>query len=442
MRNRSHLLRAVVLCLVAIFAVAPMAESAGAPRRAPIRHDADDRKLVEMDPARAAQEALAPIVPGPPGRVEIEIATPGEGAIFSDAPVAHLYGRLAALGQTGRVDAVIVIDTSASTQRRAERRDRAIERMRGRYDPWKDAPSILAHEIRSAELLMEELDPRETRLAIVTFAGVDEGQPYDAKRSARTEVALTGRYEALDAGLQRVARRGAAGQTDMATALDRAVAELTGRGRSRPARQAAKVVIFLTDGTPTLPRPTDPDANERAVFAAAERAARAGVRVFSFAIGPEALSRPAAAAEMARRTDGVYTPVRRPTQLAEAVTRTVEFESVGGQLSVRNATLRANARDLHVGEDGIFGGIVPLRPGKNTIRVRAVAGRRSAEAVRVVHYAPGSVAVFRSEHEILPVPTAGSHRELELTAGQRRTIDITLGDGHVRKEIDIGLGRR
>jgi len=438
MRNRSHPLRAVVLCLAATLGVARAAESGDEPER--IIDDA--RELIEMEPALAAREALTPIVPGPPGSVAIEVSTPGEGAIFSDAPVAHLHGRIHAIGRTGRVDAVIVIDTSRSTARAAERRDRVRERHRGRFDPWKQPPSVLAHEVRSAELLLEELDPRETRLAIVTFAGADEGARHDPELSARTEVPLSRRFEALAAGLQRVARRGAAGRTDMATGLDRAVAELTGRGRSRPDPAAAKVVVFFTDGTPTLPHPGDADQNERAVFAAAERAAAAGVRVFSFAIGPEALRRPAAAAEMARRTNGVYTPVRRPEQLAAAVTRTVEFESVGGELSVHNATLRANARDLHVGEDGTFGGLVPLRPGKNQIHVRAVAGRHRTEAVRVVHYAPGSVAVWRvPEREILPVPTVTGRRELDLSAGQRRTIEITLGD-HQRKEIEIGFGAR
>jgi hypothetical protein len=198
-------------------------------------------------------------------------------------------------------------------------------------------------------------------------------------------------------------------------------------------------VVFLTDGTPTLPHP-DTDANERAVFEAADRAAQAGVRVFSFAIGPEALRRPAAATEMARRTDGVYTPVRQPKQLAEAVTSTVEFESVGGELSVRNATLRANARDLHVSEGGVFGGIVPLRPGKNRIDVHATAGRVRARATRIIHYAPGDVVVWRApEREILPVPTVTTRRELDITAGQRRTIEISLGDGGQRKEIEIGI---
>jgi len=426
MRNRSHPLRAVVLCLAAS-ALAGPAESA------------DDRTLVEMEPAHAAREALAPIVAGPPKSVAIEIETPAEGTIFSDAPVAYLAGHVGALGRTGRVDAVVVIDTSESTTRYARRRDPVKARMRGRHDPWARPPSILAQELRSAELLLADLDPRDVRIAIVTFAGADEGQAPDTTKSARTEVALTRRFEALDAGLQRVAARGAAGRTDMAAALDRAVAELTGRGESRPDRATEKAIVFFTDGTPTLPFPDDARANERAVFEAAERAAAAGIRVFSFAIGPEALRRPTAAVEMARRTGGVYTPVERPDQLADAVTATVAFERVGGELHVENASLRVNASDLQVREDGAFGGVVPLRAGKNEIVVRAVAGRRKAQVTRSVHYAPGSAVVWHApEREILAVPTPGSGRELKLATGQRRVLDLHLGSVQ-RKEIEIGL---
>ena len=436
---------AVVLCLAVILA-AHGAESADDPNQ-PETHSGR-RVLVEMAPARAAQAALAPIVEGTPRAVEIAIESPEEGAIFSDAPVAHLMGSLEALGRTGRVDAVVVIDTSASTARRAERRDRIRERIRGRNDRWRRVPAtILQQEIRSVALLMGDLDPRETRLAIVTFAGAPETSVTSAgapeKRaaspteSARTEIPLTGRLEALDAALQGVARRGASGRTDMAAGLDRAVAELTGRGASRP--EAAKVVVFFTDGTPTLPY-REPRDNERTVAAAARRAAAAGVRVFSFAIGPDALRRPTATLEMARLTGGVFTPVRKPGELAEAVASTVEFTSVGGELTIRNTTLHANAQDLHVGEGGVFGGLVPLKMGKNRIFVRAVAGDLEIEATRSVHYAPGSVRVWTPPaRDVAPVPILAGHRELEIRAGQQRTIELTLGD-HPRKELTLGIG--
>jgi hypothetical protein len=89
---------------------------------------------------------------------------------------------------------------------------------------------------------------------------------------------------------------------------------------------------------------------------------------------------------------------------------------------------------------GAFGGLVPLQPGKNRIRIVATAGRQRAESERIVHYAPGSVAVWEvPEREILPVPTVTGRRELDLSAGQRRELDLGVGGGQQRKEIEIGV---
>jgi hypothetical protein len=176
------------------------------------------------------------------------------------------------------------------------------------------------------------------------------------------------------------------------------------------------------------------------VAEAAERAAGAGVRVYSFAIGPEALGRPTAAVQIAERTDGAFTPVRRPGDLTEAVKATVEFKRVGGKLLVRNTSMHANASDLQIGPDGVFGGRVPLRPGKNRIFVRATAGGHAAEEWRQIHYAPGVVSVFKSAfRSFLPVDRPATRRELELGRAQQRELELTVGDAQ-RKEIDIGVG--
>ena len=395
--------------------------------------------LVEMAPAHAALEALAPIVDGSPRAIEVAIEDPDDETIVSDAPVLPFRGSLAALGRLGRVDAIVVIDTSASTARRAEPQDRVRERHRGRFHGPRTPASILEQEIRSVERMLLEVEPERTRLGIVTFAGAARDAPSDAERAARLEVSLTDRLEFLDAGLQRIARRGAAGRTNMAAGLDRAVLELTGKGRSRTTSDATRAVVFLTDGSPTLPH-ADTRANEREVFAAAERAASRGVRVFSFAIGPEAVRRPIAAAEMARRTGGVFTPVRKPAELQDAVTRQVEFAGLGGKLVVRNATLRTGARDLEIA-DGRFSGWIPLRTGRNDIHVRASAGRRSAEVRRSVHYAPGSVPVWTPPTLHGPPPQNEPTRlELDVTAGQRRTLDFQVGGA--RKELELGLEAR
>jgi hypothetical protein len=394
----------------------------------PIPFAPDPRPVTELAPAAAAQEALAPVLPGPPEKVELALGFPDDGTIFSDAAEAYVAGRLdTPFGVPGRVDAVIVIDTSDSTERDSragEDEDAVLRRVRGR--PRAAEASILAAELASARLLLEDVDPRHTRLAVVSFAGADpdaaDAGDASAAPNARTEVPLTRSLEALAAGLERLARRGAAGRTDMAAGLDRAVDELAGRGLSRPDPGALKVVIFFTDGTPTLPyRRTD--ANEHAVIRAAERAADHGVRVFSFAVGPEALGRPVATVEMARRTGGVFTPVRDPADLLAAV-ESVRFTNVD-ELEIRNATLDVGARRIHLGPDGGFDALVPLRSGKNRITIRAVVGDVAAEAERFVHYAPGSARPFvpaELERRRARLAAERQEREVEVEAGRNAAV--------------------
>jgi len=387
----------------------------------------DGRAYVEMEPAEAAQHALAPRVPGPPERVDLELAFPENGTIFSDSSDAYLAGQLdAPFGVPGSVDAVVVIDTSRSTSRLSGGKiDKVVRRVRG------DPP-----------------DPRASET--VLDAGEGEGVAPGTLAAARTEVTLTRHLDALEAGLQRIDRRGAAGRTHMAAGLDQAVNELIGRGRSRPRDDGAtqKVVVFFTDGTPTLPY-TKSESNELAVITAAERAAAYGVRVFSFAVGPEALGRPVAAVEMARRTGGVFTPVKNPRDLTAAV-KSIRFARFDA-LEIRNVTLGEGARKIHLGEDGTFDALVPLKPGKNRIFVRAQVGNVTAEAERFVHYAPGSAQPFVPDDlAARRLRLLTGEKQLEISTGleQQRLVEVFLRDRHEAeeraarqlKELDVSAG--
>jgi hypothetical protein len=421
---------------------AALLSGCGSPRA--VAYDADGRELVEMDPARAAQEALAPRVPGPVQRVDLDLAFPEDGTIFSDSSDAYLAGQLGApWGVPGRVDAVVVIDTSLSTERlasAARASDRVHQRMRGLDPDPEQEDTILDAELASARLLLGDVNPEHTRLGIVSFSGAAEDAP-QVLVPARTEVPLTSSIEDLEAGFVRLDRRGSAGRTHMAAGLDLAVDELLGHGLSLPRDdpKTQKVVVFFTDGTPTLPY-DQRDANELAVITAAERAAAHGVRVFSFAVGPEALGRPVAAVEMARRTGGVFTPVKNPKDLTAAVkaVRLTRFDS----LEIQNATLRASARKLHLGPDGSFEALVPLKPGKNRIYVRARIHNVTAEAERWVHYAPGSAnAYVPPELEERRLRMLGMDKELDVAPGvaQGRVVDVFLDD---RREAEARAARQ
>jgi len=431
----------MLVALLVLGLVSLLAACGGSRSRA--YHD-DGRSFVEMHPAEAAQAALAPRVPGPPEEVELELAFPEDGTIFSDAAEAYLAGQLdAPFGVPGLVDAVVVIDTSRSTARRSASPsvNQKHRRRRGEAPDPRDDETVLDAEIASARLLLEDVDPRTTRLGIVSFSGEGEGLPPGALAAARTDVTLTRYLPALEAGLRRIQRRGAAGRTHMAAGLDRAVAELTGRGRSRPHPdgEAQKVVVFFTDGTPTLPY-DDARANEWAVIIAAERAAAYGVRVFSFAVGPEALGRPVAAVEMARRTGGVFTPVKDPRDLTAAV-KSIRFARFDA-LEIRNLTLGEGAHKIHLGEDGTFDALVPLRLGKNRIFVRAQIGNVTAEAERFVHYAPGAARPFVPgdlEARRLRLVRGEKQLEVDTERGQERQVEVFLRD---RREAEARAARQ
>ena len=105
----------------------------------------------------------------------------------------------------------------------------------------------------------------------------------------------------------------------MAAGVDQATIELLGlRGGSLGADpESEKIVLFFTDGQPTLPYEAGFEAdNVRAVLRAADRARRApasGSTPSRSARRPS--TGPIATVEMAERTDGYFTPVRRPGDL-------------------------------------------------------------------------------------------------------------------------------
>src|SRR5690606_14073610 len=201
------------------------------------------------------------------------------------------------------------------------------------------------------------LDPRSTRFGVVTFAGEP---PVDGiliagsvQPPAVTEVPLTHDYAEAQRGLDRILERGPFGMTHMAAGVDQATVELRGlRGAfSTPDPESDKVVLFLTDGQPTLPYGIEFEkANTRAVLRAAERARKAGVRVYTFGIGEDALAGPLAIVRLADITGGTFTPVRDPAMIMDVIDQ-VDFANLDG-VSVRNVTTGEPATQSVTNPDG------------------------------------------------------------------------------------------
>lgn len=336
-------------------------------------------------------------------RIVLEVEHPDDGAIVGDENDAFVSGRaLAMLGEFKRFDVVLVLDTSGSTNQMtgADINGNGVVGqggLKGIFGQTDAGDSILAAEVAAARGILAGLDPRNTRVSLITFAGEPEPPPGTIvlgggrrRSAALTEEPLTTDFARIESALEHVLERGPEGMTHMAQGLRSAIVELKGfrGGLSQPDPDSEKVVLFFTDGQPTLPYdPLFEADNVRAVLRAADLADRAGVRVHSFAIGPEALEGPVAVVEMARRTGGYFTPVRHPGDLVEVI-ENVSFANLD-RLEVRNLTADALATELVTNADGSFGALVPLEVGRNRIQVLARASDGSEETTEVtLVYAP------------------------------------------------------
>ena len=331
----------------------------------------------------------------------VKIEYPDDGAVVGEAAGAFVAGRaLAVLGDFQRFDVLLVLDTSGSTSEMtgADINGNGIVGrggLRGLFNPTDSGDSILAAEVAAARQMLRGLDARSTRVGLVTFAGDPPGQgglfSRGPRKAALTEEPLTFDYARIDRALDDVLERGPDGMTNMAEGLDLAWVELTGLkgGLSEPDRESEKVILFFTDGQPTLPyEPFFEADNVKAVLRAADRAKRMNVRIHSFAIGPEALDGPVAAVEMASRTGGYFTPVRHPADLVRVI-ENVSFANID-QVVIENLTTGAPASELLTNADGTFSALVPVKEGHNRIRVVARTGDGSEASTEItLDYAPG-----------------------------------------------------
>jgi hypothetical protein len=333
--------------------------------------------------------------------VRLEIEFPQDGAVISDSACgAFVTGRaIAHHVDLRRFDVVLVIDTSRSTvdPTGVDINGNGIvgkprpRRIGSTFDVGSTDPgdSILAAEVAAARQLLRGLDPRNTRVGVVRFAGELQqsgGGIFDRPpgRPAVTVEPLTNDYSRVEMALNDVLIDEPSGQTHIGAGIEQATIELAGLpgALSTEDPDSEKVVFFFTDGQPTLPYGSTSEAdNVRAVLSATSRASRMQIRIHSFAIGAEALEGPIATLEMANRTNGYFTPVRRPGDLTEVV-EDASFANLS-EVRVHNKTTEADADPFRTAADGSWGGLIELQPGANEIEITARADD-GAEALRTI----------------------------------------------------------
>jgi hypothetical protein len=249
--------------------------------------------------------------------------------------------------------------------------------------------SVLAAQIAAARMLLENLDSRRVRVGLISFGGEVDPQTGERLRPDQkdswVEVPFTHDYERVRRALVGVLARGARGATNFAAGVRLAITELAGLpGAQSTPRDARKVVLFLTDGTPTLPigkgNVADPGDVEAAVNAA-RLAHKAGILINTYALGPGALNYPVALTEMARVTLGQYTPVQNPGDIV-VLLQGVSFANIE-DLVLTNLTTGDFSTDVQLAPDGAFSGFVPVREGMNRVRVTALASDGTRASVEV-----------------------------------------------------------
>ncbi len=385
-----------------------------------------------------------------PPELMLEVETPTQGAVIGDPTgMAFVSGRALALyGEYQTFDIVFVVDTSDSTSAPSGadidgdgtigvRRGEKFLSILGRILPLPnsdDGDSILAAEILAVRTLVNQLDPRTTRVGLVSFAGDSDALTADAQ----TEVPLTTDFDKVERGLDALQRRGPKGMTNMVSAVQIATLELMGSQSAYSTKRegSKRVVMFLTDGQPTLPIENSQLQNAKMAIQQAVRAAKADVRIDTFAIGEEALSEPVVVVEMARVTSGVFTPVRHPKDM-RAIFEEVSFSDIE-KLEVRNKTRGQLAENLIINPDGSFSALVEVTPGENVLEAYArstdgTEGRRDV----TVKYLAGAEA-----QELSPRLVAQRNRLLEnrLLDLQRRRVEIQAEkDEEVRRELRVEI---
>ena len=228
--------------------------------------------------------------------------------------------------------------------------------------------------------------------------------------------------------------------TNMVDAINLSMIELlaTQSAYSEPRRESVpkRIIMFLTDGRPTLPIDGASLQNAKMAIDHATRARKFDIRIDTYALGPDALSEPISVVEMARVSNGVFTPVKRPADL-RAVFEQIDFSEIDS-LSVTNQTTGAEADYLTQSADGRFTALLNMQEGRNRIEVfaRATDGSQMRREISV-EFVPGAEAQQLSLREIAQRNRLLANRLRDLK--HRRMELQTERDERVRQELQAEI---
>lgn len=379
-------------------------------------------------------------------RLQLAIETPTADALVGDpGGMAFVAGKaLAHFGDFEIFDIVFVIDQSDSTSAPSGADidgDGEIGRRRGEsylsilgdmlpLPVTDNGDSVLNAELAAVETMLGQLDPRTTRVGIIAFSG--DTDPLTSDATVFTP--LTTDYDRVRKGIDEIRNMGPTGRTNMLQGVQVGTVELIGSQSALSTKRpgARRIMLFLTDGRPTLPLDASTHQNRRLAISAAAKASSHQIRIDTFAVGEEALSEPIVTVEMARVTDGVFTPVMNPKDLP-AVFEQVNFSEIE-TLEIKNLTTKQTAEYSLRSADGSFSALVPMREGDNTVEVYAKStdGTEGRQRVKL-RFLPGAEV-----QPLSPALLAARNRLMEsrlLDLKQRRVEIQTARDEQAREKL-------
>lgn len=384
------------------------------------------------------------------------------GVVRGRFDMTELSGMAHAGKRATRFDVIVVIDVSGSTaypsqidvNGNGEVGVQQASAIPGMPDTKNTDPgdSVLAAQVTAARSLLGGLESDRIRVGVVSFSG--EMDPTTGRRAspdqidAIVEQPLSSDYASVRRALEAVLLRGPHGGTNMEAGIKAALRELAGLSgaRSVPQKGARKVILLLTDGKPSLPfgkGSVEDQEDIDATIDAGLLARAAGITVNVYGLGPQAIDYPIAATEVARVTGGLYTPVRRPGDIVALLTG-ISFANVEDVVAV-NLTMAemAGPDDILTSPDGSFRGFVPVRPGRNRIRVSALAtdgSRGSTEIEFIFKHQELTDAEMNSElvrirkrNRELLLLMERKRRDAFRRSERERAIDIRVDDDEEKK---------
>jgi hypothetical protein len=416
---------------------------------------------------------------GPTPEVELVIKEPQSGrTVYRHVdPNLPVSGYATTTGSEGHFDVILAIDNSTSTN---EFSQTDVDGDATPENDWKGNDSIFQAQIEAARNLIRTLASlpgnqvgQRIHLGVVTFSGDDHYhlRPQDAtfdpspgaiyvlaRRDAELRVPLTSDYAAVEVVLDDLSRTEPAGMTNFAAGIGRATIELAGMedwgAQSRPRHGAQKLILFLSDGEPRLPY--EGEKAELAAVEAAKLAARSNIRINTFALGKNLVTRVVntSVKKMAARTNGRSVALESPGDIVSILYAT-SFSFVD-RVKLINRTTDRETDYIATGIDGSFYGEIPLEEGVNEIEVVALLqDDREASETFFIEYEKGrptrelseQLKRVRRENESLIEKIKDSlAREIEQARvrrhgedDQRKVVEIAVDESGQERVLEISL---